>query len=407
MVRPLISILILALGGCGSEDAVERRCATPIGAGMLGALDAVTAAPQIHPWVDFDGETIWLAYTGDDADDPSVFDTWVMRLHCDGSIAAEPRRVTTSPGRNEIDPVLAVGADSVALAWISDNGSGVDNIDTVVRAYDFDGAPLSDGDVTVEAELGGVAVTGNAWDPALAALPDGRFLLAGTRVAPGATTFRAYGQRLELDGALAGPSFELDEPGAETHSDVAVATGAAGEAWIAWSMIDGEGGTALSARVASGADVATDRAPLMASAAASSGASLAIAGDLSVAALRVEDGGESDIALVADAGVFQHQVTFGDPGALDHSAVVALDGAGGGAVAYWRNLGGLRNQLVLRRFSTGDAGIALGDAVEVAHAIPAPPYPPAITYVGDGVYFVAWAEGDNPEFYLQGALLEL
>lgn len=395
------------IGACGGDEPAERTCATPVGSGMLGALDAVTPAPQIHPWAEFDGETIWVAYTGEDDTDSNLFDTWVLRLECDGSIAAEPGRVTTTAGRNEIDPVLAVGPDSVMLAWISDNQTGVDNIDTVLRGYDLDGEPLSDGDVTLETTVGGAAVTGNAWDPALAPLPDGRFLLAGARVAPGATTFRAYGQRLEADAALSGESFELDEPGPETHGRVSATATAAGDAWVSWSVLTADGDTAVSARVAAGAESATERAPLMASAVESSGASLRISGGLSVAALTVSADGESDIGLVAELDGVTHTATLGDPVGLDHSAIVAVGPERTGAVAYWRNLGGLNNQLVLRGFAVSETGVTLGQPLEIEHAIPAPPYPPAITHVADGVYFVAWAEGDNPEFYLQGALIDL
>jgi hypothetical protein len=416
MVRPLgkgllIWAVVLAVtSGCDDgTQAIERRCATAIGSGMLGAIDAVTGAPQIHPWAEFDGENIWVAYTGADDVDPNVFDTWVLRLGCDGasSSGGEPQRVTTTTGRNEIDPVLSVGKDSVMVAWISDNGTGVDNIDTVVRAYDFDGAPLTGGDLTLETELGGQAVTGNAWDPALAPLPDGQFFLAGSRVAPGAPTFRVYGQRLEADGSPTGESFELDEPGPETHGDVSVTAGRSGDAWVSWSILASEGDTALSARIAAGAEEATGRAPLMTAASASRNASVRIDDDLSIAALSATVGGESDIALVAEVGGARHEATLGDPGALDHSAIVATEDAGSGAVAYWRNLGGLSNQLVLRGFAVDAGGIRLGAPIEIAHAIPAPPYPPAITHVSGGVYFVAWAEGDNPEFYLQGALLDL
>ena len=136
--------------------------------------------------------------------------------------------------------------------------------------------------------------------------------------------------------------------------------------------------------------------------------SLAItAGGERFATLRSGTGAASDITLLATNGGTELTATIGTPGALDHTAIVASGSDTSGALAYYRNLGGFRNQLVVVGFNVSSAGIELGAPVEIVHETPAPPYAPAITHVRDGVYFVAWAEGTSPDFSIRGELLEL
>jgi hypothetical protein len=89
-----------------------------------------------------------------------------------------------------------------------------------------------------------------------------------------------------------------------------------------------------------------------------------------------------------------------DDGALHHTpALVAVPG--GVAVATYRNVGGLSNELWVASVAADGSATA---AVTVPDAIAAP-YASTITHVGGGVVFVACAQGDSPNFRVRGRFM--
>ena len=99
-------------------------------------------------------------------------------------------------------------------------------------------------------------------------------------------------------------------------------------------------------------------------------------------------------------------LTLGQPGRIDHTpVVVATDD--GGVVAWYRNVSGFRNDLFVQRFWYDETGFTAGVETQIITAMPVAPYPPALTSVGDNVFFIAWSEGQSPELFLKGQFIEL
>jgi hypothetical protein len=183
---------------------------------------------QIHGTSAFDGTHVWMAWNRPDG--TSLFDVWLAAFACDGTLSMGPIEVTQSDD-NEIDPTLSISGDRLLVAWASDNGTGVDNLDIRYRIFDLDGNPLTDaGDLS--AMRNGVVVTGNTFEPAVTAT-DGGWMLAGAWGHEDAPGFQAFAVALDLDGNVMGEAEDgkLNVDAGQTAVSVAVSGSDTHLAW--------------------------------------------------------------------------------------------------------------------------------------------------------------------------------
>lgn len=245
------SFVLLGVVACGDEthdDGDAGTVATSSTGGMAGQGGAGGGAPscldiwvdttmepdpsgpntQIHGTSTFDGAHVWMAWSRPDG--ASLFDVWLAAFACDGTMAVAPLEVTQSDD-NELDPVMAVSGDRLLVAWMSDNGTGIDNLDIRYRVFGLDGAPLTDA-IELQASRGGVAVTGNALSPSVAATTGG-FILAGSWGHADALGFQAFAVKLDRDGVVQGDADDGELNPAVGQTAVAVAVDG-DDVFLAW-----------------------------------------------------------------------------------------------------------------------------------------------------------------------------
>ena len=111
------------------------------------------------------------------------------------------------------------------------------------------------------------------------------------------------------------------------------------------------------------------------------------------------------MVLYATYGQAPLWVVDSDTGAA-HSPVVS-HGPVHAAVAWYRNLGGLENDLLVRVFEETGGGVPhwWGEST-VVNPVPAAPYPPAIVAIPGG-FFLTWSDGDSPDFRLKGRFVRI
>ncbi len=397
-------------GASGADAATGRECATGLVTGVTIDLAPLADPPQIHAAALFDGATVWLAYNLPDGEGSGGFDVFARRLQCDGSLLGEAVRVTTTLGGNDIDPALALSQDGVVgITWQADNGTGIDNMDVLFRTYDQDGPARMASDVILETTRDGAPVTGNVMQPQLAGLADGEFAITAVRGLVEASTFQAFVQRIDGDGGLVGTAIDGYFEAGVTQSAPTVAADGQGDLYLAWVRTpSGEDDRVVHASIAAGTDQVEPGFPRdVLTNQTGYGPSYAAGSDDRIYLAYASSAADRDIVLT-DGSQFDGApafVYFGDASRVDHSPTVAATD-GGGAVAYFRNVSGIRNQVVVQPFGFDGTSFTLGveQVLDTDTAIGA--YPPALTHVEGDVYFVAWSEGASPDLYLKGRFVQ-
>ena len=413
---PLTTLATLGLAlvlGCGDDDggvdATPALQCTDIVLDTTFALAPLAPAPQIHANVIFDGAAVWLAYNLVDDEGFGGFDVFARRIKCDGTALGEPLRVTTTLGGNDIDPALALSDGVVAIVWTADNQTGVDNMDALYRTYTTDGGPIMAADVILETSRNSAPVTGNVMQSTITALPEGEFAVGGLRGLAEATSFQAFIQRIDSAGTFVGEAIDGYFESDVSHSLPSVAGADDGTIYVAWVRSPpAADDRVVNGRIAPGASVVTPSPPQEVIAGDSGGSpSYAVGGDGAVYVAYGGDDSDRDIILAVgnqfDGGAAS--TSFGGVGRLDHSPTVAAAG-GGGAVAYYRNVSGIRNQVVVQPFTYDGASFTLGNE-ELLDTESAAPYGAAITHVRDNIYFVAWSAGASPDLFIEGRFVSL
>jgi hypothetical protein len=359
---------------------------------------------QIHPVAAFDGEAVWVVFNVPE-EAGSGFDVWALRLACDRSFATEPFRVNTTVEPNDVDPALALSADRVVVAWQSDTGVVPVNMHTYYRLFAVDGTPLIAEDRPVQTTRGGLPLEANAWMPSVAILPDG-FALAGSRAIDELGSFQVYVQRFDAEGVPAGNTVEpfLDAEVSESYPSLAAIS--ASDLVVAWAREPAEAdGEVVWKRLDDGSAPPEPVAP---------GEGLSGAPSLAVdredpshlmLAFHVARGEGAAVRLVDLGAALPDRPTLvlGQASTgIDQVPTVALE-PGGGAVGWFRNVSGLQNDVIVEGFRREGAAL-VGDGEILLRTEGAAPaiYGIGLTYVGGDVYFVTWAEGDNPAFMLFG-----
>ena len=378
----------------GSLDAGPPRCEELTETGAPFEIAPDLPATQIHATVAFDGEAVWLAFNVPEEGDTGLFDVFATRLGCDGSVVTPPFRVNTTIPPNDADPTVAVSGDRVLIAWHSDDSSLEHNLDIRYRLFALDGTAVLADDRTLETTRGGSPVDGNALAPRAIARSGGGFWLAGMRGIADAPGFQIFVQAIALDGTLDGEALDFIEPEAsQSNPDVAEDGDDLVVSWTRADTITDRAYVRLPGAT-TGMDLYPDLPP-------AGTPSLAIDGTRRYAAAQASiTATDPDIYLVSlDAPA--DRARAGARGRADHSPVISL-APGGGVLAWYQNVRGLANDLVVASIDDATSPPTLGDPVVVSPDRPAAPYGVAVTRVAPSVWFFAWSTGTSPDFRVVG-----
>jgi hypothetical protein len=387
----------LGVADAGAPDAEAPDAGPPDCASLLRPTPPFDLAPgfrrtQIHPAAVFDRDRFWVTLTVAEVEG-SGLDVVLVPVGCDGR-SGTPIPVDDEVTPNDIDGALAVRGDVLLVAWQRDRGTGT--IDTMVRAFSRDGAPLGESRA-LRTTREGEPVDGTHWFPQVLATDDG-FVLVGTRGVDAARGFHTFVQRLDAAGAPLGEALEpAFEPG-RSHGAPAAALDTAGALHLAWESTP-EVGETTAWYASPGAAPAALAPDLIAS------------GAPSLAALG------PDVLVAFDAGgatarsVRLRLATAG--GGLDAPVTVAERGfapsLAEGAVLWGEELRGFSvARLQARAFARTPTGLALGPTAVIPTAGSVPlPYRPGIVRATGDLHLVLWSEGTSPTFTARGALVRL
>ena len=389
-------------------DAATNTCAPGILTNVTLELDPAGPDTQIHAAAAFDGNAVWVAYNIPDA--LGGFDVYALRLCGDGTVLVPPFKVN-STDFNDVDPDLAVGNDKLYVVWLSDNSSGLRNLDIYYRVYTIDGGPLMASDRRLSTTRGGQAADYNAWMPQAAVLPGGAFAVAGAWGLEEAGRFQVFIQRIGANGDLIGEAIDgcFEAGVAQLYPDLAAAGD--GTLYLGWTRSPDDGAEHVVHTRLAPEDTEPEPPVEAVAAQSGSGAALAPSRGESVRvylAFHTEGGANVDVLLkdAARPGVETPVLRFGTSTEIDHSPAVAA-GPDGGAVVWHRLIRGFENDVLVQRFN--DNGQVLeksGEPVRLNGDV-APPYAPAVTHISGHIYFIAWSEGKSPDFRLKGRFVNL
>ncbi len=358
---------------------------------------------QIHANVHFDPvlQDLWVTYNRP-AEGSSNFEVAFARVGCDGGLARPPIALSTS-AQNHIDPELAFSDSRAVVVWAGDDGSGGSgNLDVITRVLDLDGVPVTPDEQPLSLTRGGAPFTASAWMAHVAAAPDGTFVVAGTRAVEEVSAFQAFVQRLDADGVASEPTIEplLDMGAAHTEPRISIDDdGTTHVVWsrtedfstyevVTFSLPDGDDGSAVSVEPLDG----------------EGDHSAVVAGAGSVWGKSADEPSGRGIRLFPEVG--GAALSLSESGRIDYGPGLAL-GSSGAAVAWYRLLSGIRNELVVARVDgVGTDRLAAGPE-QVLPDVEAAPYGVALTHVEADVYLAAWSQGDSPNFVVYGRFVDL
>jgi hypothetical protein len=372
-------------------------------------VDPDASLTQIHASAAWDGEAVWVAYAVLEPDSAN-FDIWATRIGVQGETIVAPFQLDGDEGHNETYPRVAVSGQRVVVAWQADDGTGQDNMDLVLRAFDVDGGDLDASPTVVEPVVNGLPhstpQTGNGWMPALVGREDSRGLwLAGAWALEGYPSFQTVVMGLHPDGTPADsasvPVFDADS----SHYYPSIALGPQHEIGAAWESWTRDGGTVIAYAQYN------DDMPALARFEDHDDAGLPFLGwersadGLPYLVYYTVQGNEYDLVLAGGDLAGDPVVTsLGQRGKIDHTPIVAA-GERGAVVAWMRNLSGLSNELVLQPVRLEDGAWTLGEELVLETDSAVAPYLPGLTWLCEDRWFVTWIEGANPDYTVQGAFL--
>jgi hypothetical protein len=393
-------------GGDGGEPF--STCTTPVVLDTDFELDPAGPDTQIHVQSRFDGEAVWLVYNLPNTE--GFFDVYGARLNCDGTPRFASTKLNTAEGGNSVDPGVAVAGQDVFVVWGRDNNQGVDNMDAFYRSFTVDGTPLMAEDQSLETTYDGTPVAGNVMFPTVTPHVAGSFVVAGSRALEETSTFQVFVQEVSAEGALISEARNGSfEPGV-TQLYPSVATLEPDVIHLAWaSSTTTEDETVVQTYFTGDATEPQVSPPVEArDGLIGASSSLCAAGTGAEQRLYLAVGAQNGAIVLKDGLALDPSSTFvqvGDAWELDHSPVVACHSGGGGVVVFYRNVSGLDNRVIAQPFSYDGSTFELGTEVVVSEG-PAAPYQPAVTHIGEDVYFAAWSEGQSPDFRLKGRFFQ-
>jgi hypothetical protein len=388
---PLLGGLLL---GCSPDKQVEtgqppqeESCTEYV----EGVMDLAPGMPstQIHPDSVMAGGEIWLAYNV--PDETGIFDVYLQSIRCDGSTGHGPERIDTPEGHNETYPRLAASGDTILLAWQTDSGETPYNLSINWQLLDSGGSALSEVSKW-QPTIGGEDVEGNAWMPSLAALPGGGFALGGS-VGLRSNGFSLVVQQLSADGDW-GDGLEIEPIEEGSQYEATLGAGGDGSLWVAWkadqdidtvrhARLETDGGLQIVQEASGIGDTAVQGGPSYSS-------------DWEGAPLLAYHQANASYDIYAASTLIENPGT-------DHLPHI-VKGESLSLVAWFHVQSGLSNDLMLAHVDgSGEISEPWTHASEPATA----PYRAAVAHAGGDVFFVAWAQGESPDFRLAGSFVSI
>jgi uncharacterized lipoprotein NlpE involved in copper resistance len=335
----------------GGADGIfaQRYDGSGIPVGPEFRVNGSTSGNQVEAQVSglSDGGYV-VVWTDQSGLDGSSYGAYMQRYSALGvALGGEQRINTYTNSQQELPTVAAYGGGFVAV-WASytQDGSGWG---IYAQRYANDGT-------AVGAEFRVNATTsGEQYDPEVAALADGRFVVVWRDNGQDGSSYGVYAQRYNADGSAAGGEFRVNTTTSDAQYEPAVAMLEGGGFVVAWRSDNQDG---------SSAGVYAQRY-------AADGSAL---------------GGEFRVNESTVGGQYQPDVT-------------AL--AGGGFAVTWRNDNydvsgtGSSQDVYVREYDA--AGAALGGQARVNTPTPTQTlqYEPAIASLGAGNYVVVWRSDDQ------------
>ncbi len=367
----------------GAEGCMERLL---VDTDFALAEDART---NIHPAAAFDGEKLWLTYTVVE-EGTSIFDVMLRFIRCDGTLGPE-LRVNTVDGESELDSTVAISGDRVLVGFQGDDQSGEGGaLRPFVRIYDLTGTPQGD-PIEIATQREGMALGATNWMVQVAPRPDG-FWAAGTWGVEAFSAFQAWIQPLDMNGTPSAEATDFATTASDTQTNPVLFGGATPT--MAWSVL-GDANSTVHARVQGNPVIDIDAMTVTANNPALAGALIAYdAGGgsrLDIHVQNLETGARDSIGglNVQDAA----PAIAGTPDAF--------------AVTWLEQTSGVRNELRLAFGSETDGTMTLGSAIEVPTSEDVYAYPPTITEVAAGTYFLTWSQGAaSPNFQIHGRIVQ-
>ncbi len=385
-----------------TSTGADVSCAAPV-LDQTFELDPSGVNGQIQPGVTFDptADGVWVTYNAPSADGSGKFDVMVTRIGCDGAAQIDPTLVNRTGGDNDIDPELVRVGDDIIVAWSSDDGSGGDgNLSIRLQSLDLEGQPQLEEDRVLATTIDGAPFSGSAWMPRLSASASGEIAIVGTRAVEAASAFQVFVQRLDGSAQPVGDTVAFAPIVDVFHDTPHLVHDAAGDVVVAW--VRTEDFELRQVELALAVDDAFEEdAPVLIADTPATGPALALTDGGALLAVGEPQGSGGRIRIgQATPGDSTTPAYGGDGSTVEHTpAIVAVPG--GAAVAWYRNVGGLANEVWTGRVEDNGDSLVMGSPSMIPDAIAAP-YATTMTHVGNGVVFVAWAQGDSPNFRVYG-----
>ena len=212
----------------GAEPLESRRflAATPVPAGPETLVNVATAETQNRPSVAAIGAEGYVVAWESFGQDGGGWGGYLRRVGPSGVPLGDEVRVSEQTTLNQRRPVVATSTSGFVVAWDSDHGGGTGN-DIYVRRFDASGAPQS-GDVPV------TVIEGNQAAPAVAAAPDGRFVVAWVDNGSDGSSWGIYARRFAADGSPLGDAFRVNQQVENAQVNPTVAMAGDGSFVVAW-----------------------------------------------------------------------------------------------------------------------------------------------------------------------------
>lgn len=402
-----------AAGGSGQGD-VGVGPETPEGclrelSEARWVLDATGPTAQLGSRAVFDGQAVWVVYMAPQSEAERRETVWAARVHCDGSTAVAPLRLSTSGERRALMPSVDVREGRLVVVWASENPG--DNAHALhMRAFSREGVLEGELEGVLPVQSDAAGLERMIWEPDVALLPGGGFVVVGSGAADEA--FRAVVQYYDASGAPQGSAYVMpDGPGVQ-HIRPSIAADALGNVFVSFVREENfDEGHVVHTRFGAGQTVPELVAPFAAhpTARPNTTGMLSKRGTprgegprqdhIHWLAFHVATPGRYDIALKEGSSALPvaSLLRFGAAGQAHYRPAVAA-GAHGGALAWYRFPSSpLKNFVMLQGFSrAADGTLSQGEALTLnQEATAVTPHGPAIDGLGGNTFVVVWSEGTS------------